>query len=949
MSATRIRACRRIQLYVTLALFAVSRFADPAVAAPPPSLPGRPLRAQDWDLAWQAFVGAGAIDDAYSLAQRAVAARPRSHLWLGRLAQAARWSNHPQTALAALSRLALDLHRRADLQPALALAIGLGNDDRAAALLRELVRDGRATEAQRRMLSGLYLENGEPRRAIRELQRQFARRPEPQLLWEQAVIYRTLGDPGRELATLQRYRRRFGPGSRVMLAIATLDYVHDRLPEALDALLAAQSRARPSDTAYWQALSGLAWLLGRYPVAARAAKVLIGTDKADASVYLRVVYVERYRRPREAFRVAERGWKQTQEPALFLALLGVAASLHPPTPWLARAFALLRPREASAFADAPSYWTGLAQLLAGEGRIRAARGAYRRALRANPGDDDLLADYLWLLIDDRDLAPIVPKLQRLARHARGAPQLWGPLAAVYVALHQPERALPWLQAQWPTHESDPLWLIDYADALQEADRPQAAWQLRRRAYDLLARRVRSAPGAREDESRLLALARLSMSLAPGDPARRAVARLARQPGERQARITVLAWMQSEHAYLLASWWRRRAFRREPPPDWATLAQAVARNDGPTIARLLGKRQSQLPPRDAVDAAADLGWNSLALSRAFAGLELAPRDTSLQRQFVELAVPRADSAGASATATETSGLLREGASAQASHWLSPANALEIRIDTTRQSSTDSGEFGTPPSLSRFALFDLRHLTALGDLTLDLGAGRDLANWTREGLSWQRRWSGSLQTTVAATAGAQPLDTPALIVAGLEDRLDASANARLTPRAALRVDLQAGRLRVQGGGALGAVERFSLGGDYRLWLSPPDFTLDASLSGAHYAPATRLPAQVSPLEPMDQAPTMDFLIPASFVQACAGGHFNMQFATTYTVRLRPYASADVCANSVSGPGYDLTAGLAAPVLGPDHLSLTVNLANNVGAHSGRTAGAMLRYGHYFTPTQ
>ena len=162
------------------------------------------------------------------------------------------------------------------------------------------------------------------------------------------------------------------------------------------------------------------------------------------------------------------------------------------------------------------------------------------------------------------------------------------------------------------------------------------------------------------------------------------------------------------------------------------------------------------------------------------------------------------------------------------------------------------------------------------------------------------------------------------------------------------MQAGRLRAQGGGTLATVQRFSLDADYQLWFSPPELALNATLSGAHYAPARALPAQLLPLVPADQQPTVRYFVPASFVQACAGGRFNMRYATAYTARVRPFASAELCANSISGRGYDLTAGLARPIVGPDHLSLSVTLESDIGTHSGRTAEVMLRYRHYFTPT-
>lgn len=950
MSARGRPSCRQILTYATLAVLAFGR--NPCVAAgvaaprASPPLRDQAVRDQDWDLAWRAFSGAGKVADAFTLAQRAVAAHPQSRLWLSRLVQAARWSNHPQAALAALCRLALDLHETSQLQPALDLAIGVGDDGRAIALLHELVRLHRATPAQRQMLSSLYEDIGEPAEAVRELQREFAHDPAPKLLWEQVVIYRTLGDPKRELATLRSYERRFGPGTQVMLAIATTEYVQGKLPQALDALLAARSRARSSDTVYWQTLSGLAWLLGDYRLAAQAAQVLIDTHKADAPIYERVVYAEQYRHPEAAFAVAERGWLRTHEPALFLSMLGVASSLDPPTPWLTRAFAELEPSQAAAFADEPFYWTSLAELRADERRNREALAAYRRALRLRPGDDSLLAGYLWLLIDDGDPLPIASSLPWLCARAGDTPQLWAPLAAAYEMLGQPERAVGWMQAQWPTRENDPLWLIDYADTLEQVDRPAAAWQLRRRAYDLLIRAP--APSGPQTERRLLLLARLATSLAPGDPARGVIEGLARQPDSSEARLTVLAWMLSERAYSLARWWSLRSFLRHPPPDWAVLAQAEAAHDRPAIARLLARRQSVLADRERLAAAADLGWNSLALTLAYRGLESEPRDAPLQQQFAELALARADTLGAAATTRQWSGLLSEAVGLQGSQSLSALDRLDIEVDTSHQRAVDRTQLGFAPSFSRAAVLAWRRATELGNLTFDLGAGRNLATWSREGVAWQKRWSSVLETTLGAIAGDRPLDTAALSIAGLEDRLAADASGRPTARTTVQLGLEAAQLRAQGGGTLGTVRRFSLEGDYHLWLSPPAFTLDASLSGAHYERAGELPAQLLPLVPAAERQAVAFFVPDSFAQACGGGRVDLQYAMAYTPSLRPYAAADLCANSVSGRGYDLTAGFATAVFGADHLSLSVDLENNVGTHSGHTTEAALRYRHYFTPT-
>ncbi len=932
-------------------MMALSGMSAPAAAPPPdrPSASSRAPQSEDWDLAWDAFAGAGEVNDAYLLAKHAVRRYPNSRLWLTRLAQAAGWTSHPKDSLAAFERLALHFHETADLEPALNLALGLGDTRKSIAVLREMIRLHRATPAQSRMLVSLYLDDDKPQQAIHVLEQAFARHGDRAALWEEAVIYRMIGDPAHERATLSRYRERFGPTPHVMLAIATLDYTQGRLQPALDALLAAEPRARPGDTVYWQTLSGLAWALGRYPAAGHAAQALIAAGTADAAAYQRALYVEQYRDPRHAFDIARQGWRHTHDPALFLAMLDIVSRMQPEAPWLRRAFTGLDRPQIKTLASYPSYWTGLANLRAAQGHNAAARAAYRRALALAPGDSDLLAGYLWLLVDSGDAAGIRPMLGPLSREASAAPGLADALAAAYTQLHEPQRALPWLARAWPTRKDDPLWLMNYADTLEQADQTDAAWAARRRAYGLLARTQAKPESPQQSRARLRTLAQLASSLAPGDPTRTLIDRLAARPDSTQARIAVLAWTLDQQAYPLARSWWLRAFLRQPPPPWARLSMALARDDGRTLARLLRRRRDALPRRDRVDAARKLGWTSLAQSLAFQGLAGEPNDERLQRQFRALALPGSDSVGIRAAVTEESSLLTQALRLRAGHWLSPRDLLTAQIDTAYQRTLDLTQLGTPPSMSRGGLLGWRHGLAHGQLWLNLGAGRNIASWSRFGFGWHERWSGWLETTLGATAGMIPNDTAALSVGAVENRIAGSASAQLTPRTLVQAQANLGQLRAQGGGALGIARRFALDADYQLWFAPPDFTLHASVSGAHYDPAAAVPSQLDALVPSGETPAVDFFVPASFTQACGGAHFNMQYETLYTARPRPYASADFCANSVDGPGYDLTAGLALPVLGPDHLSLSLMLGNNVGSQGGRTESVMLRYRHYFSPTQ
>ena len=938
---------RRLPLrWLFIVLAATAPWGPCVQAAPSPPLPSRPFQSEDWNLAWQAFIGAGEVQAAYALALKAVAARPASRLWWERLAQAASWSGHPQAALDALARLAESFHDRKALRKALNLAIGLEENSRTLRLLRLAIREGIATPAERRMLTGLYLDTGQPLAAIRALKEEFRRHPQPELLWEQAVIYRLNGDPDKELEVLQAYRRRFGPTPRVMLAIATREFIQGHLQRALAALLAGKSRAKPSDTAYWETLSGLAWMLGRYDLAAQSARVLVERGKASAALYLRLVFVEQYRHPRRAFGDAERGWRATHDPALFLSMLSIASSLTPSRPWLERAFATLSPQQARRFADLPFYWTSLASLHAAQGKFEAAQADYRHALKLAPQDDGILAGYLWLYIDHDQAASLRPLLGRLDRRAATAPVLWGPLAAIYAALDQPQRALFWLRRQWSTHSTDPLWLLNYADTQAQADHNREAWAVREQALLRLQRLpLRTRSGKRAQRLRL-ARARLLAALLPGDTVRSAMQALAADDTSREARVAVLGAALDAQDLALARWWRERAFTRASPPAWATLSLALAENDGPAIARLLETQADLLPRRDRVDAAARLGWDPLAITLAWQGLQGEPGDVRLARQFREQALPRAASVGIESGMQRASGLLALPSTLNLRDWITPRDRLDLTAQGAAQRSFDSSQLAPPPKTSRALSLQWRHLVRRGHVDLTLGAGHDLAAWFRLGLGWTRQWTDALQTTFSAVRGARPTATVPLSLAGLENRFAAMASWQLTPRDTVQGGIRLEKLYAQGGGALGNAQTATLSLRHKFWFAPPDFTMEISLEAARYRHAERLPSQLAKLVPAGQTPDVGFFVPDSYVQTCIGGSFNTHYRTDYAGEFRPFASLGLCANSVYGPGYSVQGGFALPLIGPDHLSLSLSVDNGLTGGNNPNARLTVAYRYYFT---
>ena len=924
----------------------------------------------DRELAWQAFMGAGQVEDAYQLTATALSARPGSVLWHERRAQAAIQSNHPQQALEAYYWLITRAHQTRRLATAIDLAEGLGDEHYATELLSmRLARSGFDPQRSRELVDAL-LNLGRFDQALSYLRDANRRHPRPFYLREQARVYQTLANPQAEASVWRTYIRRYGPAPDIALRLAQQDYVRGDFEAAYGQLLSARKQAAQDDKAYWQALSGLAWMLQDFKVAADASDVLIRQGNADRLDYQRLFRTRQSSDPEGAFKLAEQGWQATRSPELFLDMLAVAARLNPASHWLGRAFKQLDSDTGAELQARQLYWTSLANWQASSGQVRAASQTYGRALNRFPGSQELLAGYLWLLLDTDQRQTLRNLLARVAGStcASCAPSvLRAPVAAAFSRLGQPQRALPLLAADLSRHQNDPGWLMDYADTLSQADRPEAAYRWRQRAWRLLRRHASMPPDKEAADGEAQArreLATLALTLAPGDPARRLIQALARHPEDPRSRELVLAWMLDNSAQPLARLWIWRTFTRQtrPPhrsvgtatgpadttvPDWANLALALQNNDGPVLADLLADDADNLPRRDRVSAAQTLGWDSLATTLAYQGAAGEPDDDELHSQFRDLALSRSDSVALSLTDARQGGLQTLTPQLAVNHWLTDRTRITGITSLARQRVDDTRQFGSVPTSSPLAQATLEHRLERGQVSLQLGQGNGLAPYTQLGVHAEYPWQPWLDSHFDATLGGRATASTPLYLGALEDRLELGLTVTPTGRDAVDSALHLGHYRAQGGGELGQTLGFDVAYSRDLWLQPPATRLMLSVSGARFQAADTLPPRLRTLVPDNREATTDFFIPGNYLQSCGGASVNDRFRRDYSERLRLFASTSVCLNSRAGLGLQASAGAALPVLGPDHLALSVDWGDNVGAVGASTLQVELGYRYYFEP--
>ncbi len=903
------------------------------------------INLSDYDLAWQAFLGAGQLNDAIRLAQRALRAYPDSVLWHRRLASAAEQNNDEVLAARNDAWLVITAHQDKLLDHTIDLANATFQNDLAIRLMQQRAFHEAFNPGHWQALIDSMLNLGRFDQALASLQQADRRHPRPFFLREQANVLLQAGRPAARASVLRQMIERYGAAPETVLQLASLEYAQGHLEQALGTLRRGRALATAKDTVYWQTLSSLAWMLQDFDEAAAASRILVRAASAQAADYQRLYQIYIANRPAVAYAYALVGWRHTHASPLFFQALTAAGQLGPAA--LSQTlFDSVRPQDRAMLEGQPQFWMQWAQLARQQGNDKLARSRYAQALRRAPSDAHVIAGYLWLLIDSHDTARLRTLTRRWERRLLSDRTIREGLSAALAMLDQPGRALRLTEPERASHRDDPAWLMQYADLLDQTDQADAATAIRRQAVKPLLQQTAMAQGKTVGVRELDRIALTSL-LAPGDPARRAMRMLIKQPVGTRARDQVLAWTTGLDNNEATALWLRRHYSTTPAPGWALLGQAMATDNDTATMHLLTTDADRLPRRDRVSAAEKLGFTAQAATLAWGGLEDEPDDHRLQRQFQSLALAQADTAGSSLAELRSSGLAAFDLELNTRHWITPAMHVEIEVHRIRQVRYDASQLGSVPGYGHYGSIQLVEQLARGERGLSLGGGRNLAGYGQLGAFYRYRVRRNLQLAAAIDYGARANDTVPLIIGGLTDQLKTSADYQGSAADSLTATATISRLRAQGGGRLGNRQSLDLQYRHKLWLAPPDFSLVATVTDARYQAAGSLPANMLRLLPTGQPADISYFVPRSYVQACLGAGFNENFREAWSGQLRPFGTVSLCHNSISGLGASVDAGLAAPVLGPDHLSLGLGFTNNTGATSSRSLSILVNYRYYFTP--
>jgi hypothetical protein len=809
------------------------------------------------------------LPQALRVAQAALLQTPGDRAWQERHAQVAEWAGQPAEALAAwVAMLAGEAGKRA-LDNVFRLAPMLYADDALLKAWAVVERGQELTDAQVLEIVATYERMADVDGALDFLKRLQAsasgKPPDPvQREARMSLVASLLERAGRAVqavAELEDLRRLNGNklARDDALRLAQLYLKQGRQGPALAALQVMRGQQQAtSDLIYWELVADLAYELGQKQVSVAALEHLLQQDK------LKPYQAERLLRyqldggdPAESMALALRLYRSTpaSDNLAFLWLdvvralpLSAAAGKLDRAAALAQLQAALTPAHKARLDARLEFLERRGDILASLGERGGAMRDYQAALVLRPDQASARIAYWWLLVDGRELPRLRVELAARQDRVRGDPAYREVLAAAWVALDEPRRAMAFLRPQAAARQGDFLWLMNYADVMERTGLASSALRVRRHAW-LLAARAAARPRDRaQAQQALMTQVRLADRFASGDQKQAWLVRLGQLLGDQQADAAtrqqaselVGAWLLSEGRFDAAQRWLwQQQLKRMAIPAYQELALALAQGNNEKLDALLersarkaaasAKGGDVLEPADQLAALRELRRTPQA---AALGVQLAQRaaesagdeeQAPLQEDLLKLA----SRASVHAIDERIGALARRGVKADASLAVNPRLRLTMEFTSLNNRVLDATQLDSVPARDRELRLGVILQTAWGELTAQLLARDAFASvrglYLR--LSGQLDARTLLQATLARNERSD--DSNALSVAGMRDRLAANISHKLSNEAELQASLGTSRYRTQTGAALGRSADASIGASWYLRRDYPDIRLQSAL--------------------------------------------------------------------------------------------------------------------------
>ncbi len=925
--------------------------AQDSAARTPPAM--RPYDEKVYAFAYDVFLANGNLDDAFRVAEAAVAQRPADLAWREKLARVAEWSRRPAEALEHWLYLAQQGGREDAWQGVLRLAPGVGADEALFLAARHMANKKDAKPDALKALAALYERLGRPRDGVAWFTARHAATGEVLALEIAADLADRAGERDKAIALNAQLIELIGPDESRLIRTATLLVLAGKFRAAHDLLNANRAKIRPEAGEYWDLLGDLAWRLQEDDSAIFAYRALSTRKEADPGEFDRLVTLLRDNHPGEAGRVAEFGYQRFRTPGLLLSALEISWD-RKDLARMKQLYAAVEPKDEKLFERIPFFYSLRAQYRQAEGDLKGARADLDKAIAIAPQNTELKSALAWLLIDAKDKPALRTQLEEIAR-APGD-ESWALLAAGWTTLGEPRRALPFFARLARARPDDYLQLMGYADALEQAGQAGESARVRRQAWVVVRRSHLSNPAA-DDRQRREAIARLAVALAPADTALAVVRDLMRRdfnpslaPDERNrsaaVKELVLSWAISNEEFSNAKAWLWLQYGRKlAAPGWAEVAVALGENDVEAAERLLADRGRDIPVGSRIEAARLTNQLRLAQTMAFEEQTRRPDDDGLRLQLADSLLAGANRLVGGAASSLRGVIRAQPRELQAQIWVTPRLRLALEWREASQSSIDSAVLGAIPARDRETRVTLRQTLDTGWMELGIGERNAFAGQTSLRAALFTQWARGLSTLLSAGRNERTLDSTALAVAGSKDEVAARVVYSFAKREYFSGGARSMRYQTQNGAHLGGGSALESELGHRVRIDYPDLTLRVTAASYRFSAAGNDDPATAQLNPAGGVPGAGFFIPQNSRIVGAGVGFGESVRDAYSRALRPYGSFSRTSSSLAGSGYNALFGAGGSVFGTDQLSLYWNRARGGGTSGASILEYGLRYEYLF----
>ena len=939
------------------------------------NLLAKTLTAEQRQLAWDTFAAAGDLNAALLISEAALIAEPQSALWLERKAQMSEWAGLAPQALAAW----LELMKRGASQRALnnvfRLSPMLYDDDALLAAWLALAKQKKLTMGEVAKIIETYERSGSVEGAlgfIRKLSASTAPSDTASTTQWRTLEARLLDRAGRpdEAMVIFEQLRPEGLTSADAMRMATMYLKKGNLLLAVRALQAARVTQGAFDEGYWAMLADVAYDAGERAIAEQALDQVIANGKPE------IYQAERAIRGRtdsnrvaEALQLAANLYARFPEDKIVFAWLDAISAQKSPA-GLADLMLTLRAPHRRALEASPVFLERRAGLYARLGNTVLAKRDYTQALSIKPDNSQLRAAYWWLLVDQRETALLRSEIGRVSAVQRRSPVYSEVLTAAWQLLGEPRQALALMQRETKARSSDFLWLMNYADVLDSADRATAALRVRRYAW-LLAQRAAARPAGKEQaKNALITQLRLAAEFAGGPDK----ARLWRGLGDllkvsqastesaqkQQVQELVGAWLLSEGRFDAAQRWLWQLHAaRLAIPAYQELALALGQNDKEALARLLDKADSQqassISPQDRLNALRELGLTdesaSLGMEQGFKRAE--GLDDEAQRDLQEDLLTTASRTGVQSRTRQDPALMRQEIKTSAQLVLNPKLKLSFDLTSSSTRTRDTNVIAATPAHDREARVGMDVNTPWGDLKAQAVIRDALAQVNGVYLQLTTKLNSQASLRLEAARNERSEESSAMALAGVRDRVGATLNLRASDRFDGQVYLGSNRFRTQTGAPLGnSVDAFVTGNWY-VRRDYPDIRVQSQLRRSVMRATGQPDAATALLVPGGTVPGVGFFLgPSSTAWSNSIGFGLAQSnpLASYSREWRPWGEIGIETRQTLGERQTqslLRLGVKGMVRGRDQLNLNLDIRPGTGGLSGGqgTRELRLQYDIYF----